>query len=123
MTPRATTPVQSSKPLEVAANVTTDTVSIEQTTEIPMKKDQNKTNLINPSDTSNTSTTIVAPAQSTEQTIELQTVPAMEQLTLETTNDLSAGNSQERVNTNEILLPQPQENEMTGSFTAAVFVV
>lgn len=114
-TPRATTPVQSSKPLEVAVNVITETVSIEQTTEIPIKKIQNETNLINPSDTSTTTSTVVS--QSTEQTIELQTVPAMEQLTIESTNDLSAGNSHERVNTNEILLPQHHENEMTGLLT------
>ncbi|XP_037036281.1 ensconsin isoform X8 [Bradysia coprophila] len=113
-TPRATTPVQSSKPLEVAANVTTESVPIVQTTEIPTKKIQNEAISIIGSDTSTAQPVVVA--QITEQTIESEMVPAMDQLTLETTNnDLSAANSQERVNTNEILLPQQQENEMTAS--------
>lgn len=98
--------------MEIPANVITETISIEQTTEIPVKHDQNETNLINPSDTSNTTSVVVS--QSTEQTIELETVPAMEQLNLESTNDLNATNNQERTNTNEILIPQQQENEMTG---------
>lgn len=59
-------------------------------------------------------------SQSTEQTIELQTVPAMEQLSLET-NDLNAGNNHERVNTNEISIPQQHENEMTGLFLLLFF--
>lgn len=95
------------------ATVVTESVSIEQTTEIPSKKIQNETTSMHPSDTPKTTGTVGS--QSIDQTIDLQTVPAMEQLTIETTNDLSAGNSQERVNTNEILVPQQQENEMTGS--------
>ncbi len=106
--------------MEVAANVITETVATVQTTEIPMQKNhQNETNSTHP--LSDTTTSIVL-SQSTEQTIDTQTVPAMEQLSLDTTNDLSAANSQERVNTNEILLPQQQqqqqqESEMTGSCT------
>lgn len=85
-----------------------------------MKKQQNDANSISP--VGDTSAAITADVSHiTEQTIELQTIPAMEQLTLETTNDLSAGNSapHERVHTNEILLPQQQENEMTGSVHAS----
>lgn len=104
--------------MEIAKNVITETISIEQTTEIPIINDQNETNLINPSDTSNATTVVVS--QSTEQTIDLRTVPAMEQLSLET-NDLSAGNNQESMNTNEISVPQQHENEMTGLFIHLFF--
>lgn len=80
-------------------------------------KNQNETNLMNPSDTSTitTTTTSVAVTENAEQTIESQTVSAMEKLSLETANDLSAANKQERANSNEIQLPPQQENEMTGS--------
>lgn len=117
-TPRATTPVQSSKPLEVAANVTTESVPIVAVTEIPTKTNQNEANANSANDASTTIHSVVVSSQSTEQTIESQMVPAMDKLTLEN-NDLSAASSQERVNTNEILLPQqPQENEMTASMIA-----
>ncbi|KAJ6636535.1 hypothetical protein Bhyg_15126 [Pseudolycoriella hygida] len=109
--PRPTTPVQSSKPLDVAA-VTAPTVSIEETTLILSQNNPDETHLIDPSDN------VIVVSQSTEHhTVEIETVPAMEQLTLKPTNDLSAANSQERVHTNEIL-PHQQENEMTASMIA-----
>lgn len=58
--------------------------------------------------------------QSTEQTIELQRVPATEQLCLET-NDLNATSSHERVNTTEISIPQHHENEITGLLLSLFF--
>lgn len=99
--------------MEVAADVTTESVPIAPVTEIPTKMNQNEANSISAKDAPTTQSVVVS--QSTETTIESQMVPAMDQLTLGTTNnDLSAATSQERVQTNEILLPQPQENEMTG---------